>query len=246
MLRRLREAGVELFLVDGALRYSAPTGAFVEDLQLAAKSCRDGLVELLREEADAGGWQFKPDPGRATEPFPLTDLQQAYLVGEQEFYDHAAPAVFVHEYDFGADTAPDPDRLDSALRLLRRTHGALRLALHVDWTQQALPPQDVALLDRHDLRGWNSAAAGSRLAELSTNLTADLPHHEQGQPFLVRHVLLPSGQVRLMLALRLTAFDGVTTQLFPLCQDHVRQLEGQWFTAEGVIGDPGACVSRGA
>lgn len=32
----------------------------------------------------------------------------------------------------------------------------------------------------------------------------------------------------------------------PLCQDQVRQLEGQRFTAEGVIGDPGARVSRGA
>src|ERR1700712_5678771 len=31
----------------------------------------------------------------------------------------------------------------------------------------------------------------------------------------------------------------------PLCQDHVRQLESQLFTAEGVIGDPGARVSGG-
>jgi hypothetical protein len=32
----------------------------------------------------------------------------------------------------------------------------------------------------------------------------------------------------------------------PLCQDHLRQLPQQLFPLEGVIGDPGVCVNRGA
>ncbi len=35
-------------------------------------------------------------------------------------------------------------------------------------------------------------------------------------------------------------------RLAPLCQDHVRQLPQQLFPLEGVIGDPGVCVNRGA
>ena len=34
--------------------------------------------------------------------------------------------------------------------------------------------------------------------------------------------------------------------LGPLCQDHVRRLPQRLFPLEGVIGDPGVCVNRGA
>ncbi|MFI8366980.1 amino acid adenylation domain-containing protein [Streptomyces sp. NPDC085466] len=226
---RLCAAGVVLSLEGGALRYSAPPGAFTEDLRAAARGCRDGLLELLRSREDGpqeqGGpqdgpddvWRFTADPEAAGEPFPLTALQQAYLVGEQDFYDHPAPAVFVHEYAFPAGSAPDADTLDRALDLLSRAHGSLRLAVSPDGTQRILPVPDgpaAPVVDRRDLSALSAGAAESELAALRSRLAADLPDHRAGRPFLIRHVTLPDGTVRLQIALRLIAFDGVTTQLF--------------------------------
>ncbi|MFD5768934.1 amino acid adenylation domain-containing protein [Streptomyces sp. NPDC127049] len=220
---RLCAAGVVLSLEDGALRYSAPPGALTPDLRAAARGCRDGLVELLRtQEAgqEAGpedGWRFTADPEAAGAPFPLTGLQQGYLVGEQDFYDHPAPAVFVHEYAFPAGSVPDADALDTALNLLARAHGSLRLAVSPDGTQRILPAPEgpvAPVVDRRDLSGLAAAAAEEELLALRARLAADLPDHGAGRPYLIRHVTLPDGTARLQIALRLIAFDGVTTQLF--------------------------------
>ncbi|MFF9150030.1 amino acid adenylation domain-containing protein [Streptomyces sp. NPDC014861] len=216
---RLCAAGVVLSLEDGALRYSAPPGALTADLRAAVRDCREDLVELLRtrEDGPEDGWRFAADPEAAGAPFPLTGLQQAYLVGEQDFYDHPAPAVFVHEYDFPAGSAPDADSLDAALNLLSRAHGSLRLAVYPDGTQRVLPAPDgpvVAVVNRRDLSDLADGAAEKELLALRSRLAADLPDHRAGRPFLIRHVTLPDGTARLQIALRLIAFDGVTTQLF--------------------------------
>ncbi|MFJ9055863.1 amino acid adenylation domain-containing protein [Streptomyces sp. NPDC102409] len=226
---KLYAAGLVLHLEDGALRYSAPPGALTEELRRSVRACRDELIELLRgteagpESPDAAGspedaWQFTSDPGSAGAAFSLTDLQQAYLIGEQDFYDHPAPAVFVHEYAFTAGSLPDADTLQTALTLLRRAHGALRLAVADDGTQRILPvPEsggEPSLVDRHDLTALSDEQARSGLLALRERLTDDLPPYAEGRPFLLRHVLLPDGTARLQIALRLIAFDGVTTQLF--------------------------------
>ncbi|QMU71311.1 amino acid adenylation domain-containing protein [Streptacidiphilus sp. P02-A3a] len=230
--RRLRDAGVVLRVEDGALRYTAPPGALTDELRAAVRACRAELLELLTGAdpdpdpdpfpgRDAGGApRFAADPDGHARPFPLTDLQQAYLVGEQDFYQQPAPAVFVHEYAFAAGTAPAPERLRAALRLLRRAQGVLRLAVALDGSQRVLPADELSadgcgpLLDRHDLRGQSVEAAERRSRALRARLTADLPPLDAGRPFLLRYIALPGGGVRLQVALRLIAFDAVTTQLF--------------------------------
>ncbi|MFF2134871.1 amino acid adenylation domain-containing protein [Streptomyces sp. NPDC058193] len=227
---KLYAAGLVLHLEDGALRYSAPPGALTEELRRSVRACRDDLIELLRrteqdqDGRDAAGsaaedaWHFTADPRSAGAAFSLTDLQQAYLIGEQDFYDHPAPAVFVHEYAFPAGSLPDADTLQTALTLLRRAHGALRLAVFTDGTQRILPVpgsgEEPSLVDRHDLTALSGERARAGLLALRERLTDDLPPYAEGRPFLLRHVLLPDGTARLQIALRLIAFDGVTTQLF--------------------------------
>ncbi|MGA5702106.1 amino acid adenylation domain-containing protein [Peterkaempfera bronchialis] len=216
---RLHAAGLVLHLEDGALRYSAPPGALTEELRREVRACREDLIALLRQEAQRAedGWHFTASPESAHAPFPLTDLQQAYLIGEQEFYDHSAPAVFVHEYAFPAEALPDPDALQTALSLLRRAHGALRLAVSADGTQQIRPVHDgpePRMVDRRDLTALPGGSAERELLLLRERLAEDLPPYAEGRPFLVRLVLLPDGTARLQIALRLIAFDGVTTQLF--------------------------------
>ncbi|MEU1406923.1 amino acid adenylation domain-containing protein [Streptomyces sp. NPDC005728] len=171
------------------------------------QSCIDELSSLLKEktESPAGG-------------LPLTDLQQAYFVGEQGVGRLAAPALYIHEYRFPAGTAPDPARLGAALTRMRQAHPALRLRIAADGTQSFTSSPDTgenaSPLALYDLSRFPSNGAREELEKLRNSIPSDIPGHETGFPFLLRLVSLPDGSAHLQIALRLTAFDGVTIQLF--------------------------------
>ncbi|MEV4640390.1 amino acid adenylation domain-containing protein [Actinoplanes sp. NPDC049548] len=199
LLTRLRDRGVHLRVEEGRLRYTGPAGALTEELRTEVALQRADLIELLTAD-DA--WSAPPDPARRHETFPLTDLQQAYLVGEQDFYAHRAPALFYHEYHLDE---VDADRLESALRRLSDAYDLLRLAVTADGEQRFRPGRDPGpLLLR---------ARADDMAALRASVPDDLPPLSAGRPYLIRLVELPGGW-RLQVALRLIAFDGVTTQLF--------------------------------
>ncbi|WP_139140492.1 non-ribosomal peptide synthetase [Streptomyces thermolilacinus] len=186
------------------------------------QACIDELTALLQGDAgEAGEPERAPEQAVSGEAFPLTDLQQAYFVGEQGVGRQAAPALYIHEYAFPSGAVPDYARLDGALRRIRQARSAMRLRITQDGMQSvdAVPESaggigNAALLTLHDLSGLPEEKAGEELARLRESLTADIPPHDAARPFLLRLVPLPDGTARLQIALRLTAFDGVTIQLF--------------------------------
>lgn len=197
----------------------SPTGGMNERLQELILSCIKELAKLLTETADSRGIKENYIPKEPLEEscFPLTDLQQAYFVGEQNINGRCAPALFLHEYAFHANAAPNPDRLAATLSLLYHTHPTLRLSISPEGMQSFSPPREDDknfLLARHDLSNLSSNRAYKKLAELRISLANDVPAHHTGPPFLFRWITLPGGAVHLQIALRLTAFDGITIQLF--------------------------------
>src|SRR6185437_4712289 len=81
----LAAAGVRLWEEDGQIRYRAPRGALTAR-RLAALRAQKGAVLARLREADALP-QVEPDPDGRLLPFPLTDVQAAYLLGR----GHAVP-----------------------------------------------------------------------------------------------------------------------------------------------------------
>lgn len=218
LLVELAERGVEIQAQERAggevLSYSAPTGAFSDDLRAAVTHHRDALLALLTHGRDVPA--RSPDDRR--EPFALTDLQEAYLVGEQDFYSHHAPAVLIHEYATTAEDCLDADLLEDALCRLRDAHDILRLEVLHDGTQRIREPAAARaassrLLRIVDLTRLPPPAAEAEALRLREAIPADLPPLDAGEPMLVRLIRLPSGD-RLQIAMRLIAFDGTTTQLF--------------------------------
>ena len=204
LLAELAQHGVTLRTENGKLQYSAPSGALNSRLKTAVRECREPLIELL---TCAGR-----EPNQQYEPFPLTDLQQAYLVGEQSFYNYHAPAVFYHEY---AIPDIDTERMERAMSLLRHSHGILRLAVRGDGTQQVLPPEAIKgnkSIEVIDFSALADEEAQDKVAKLRERYRDDIPRLDSGRPFRLRLVKMPSGW-RMQIALRLIAFDGTTIQL---------------------------------
>ncbi|MEV1293170.1 amino acid adenylation domain-containing protein [Pseudonocardia sp. NPDC049635] len=149
LIEDLTAAGVRLWAEDDQLRFRAPRGAMTEEFRAALRRHRDEVLALLRS---AGTARVEPDPAARHEPFPLTEIQAAYLVGRGTGYPWGGTACHAYvELEAPADL--DPDRLGAAWRTLVARHDMLRAVVHPDGYQQVLAEvvvEDPVLVDLRD------------------------------------------------------------------------------------------------
>ncbi|WP_170211904.1 non-ribosomal peptide synthetase [Saccharothrix australiensis] len=131
---------IDTALIDTALIDTALTDTALIDTALTDTALTD--TALTDTAATA------PDDGTA---FPLTDIQQAYVVGRGLDFAHggiAAQAYF--EYD---RTGLDPDRLSAAWHRTVEHHGMLRAVITADGGQRVRPEVERTPIPVDDLRG---------------------------------------------------------------------------------------------
>src|SRR6185436_20391332 len=80
--------------------------------------------------------EIVPDPARRHLPFPLTDVQQAYLIGRGDAF--ALGQVSTHAYAEVDARGIDLARLTHAYRTLIARHDMLRAVVHPDGRQEIL------------------------------------------------------------------------------------------------------------
>jgi amino acid adenylation domain-containing protein len=131
------------------------------------------LAQRLDTEGDAASaYVFPPlvpDPDGRTEPFPLTDIQQAYWVGRDSTFELGGVAA--HGYREIRVPHLDSERFTAALNRLVARHDMLRVVFHSDGTQQVLGTVPPYRMPRHDLRGLDPDTARARLGELRERLS---------------------------------------------------------------------------
>ncbi len=143
----------------GAFRVDLPVRSLFESPTVSRLAA---VLTGLRERPDAEGGgeplpRVVPDPAHRGEPFPLTEVQQAYWVGRGGSFElgNVATHWYVELEGEGVDVA----RLTLAVRRLIERHEMLRAIVLPDGRQRILPqvpPYDIALLD---LAGSCDAAA---------------------------------------------------------------------------------------
>ncbi|MFD7301660.1 amino acid adenylation domain-containing protein [Streptomyces pharetrae] len=148
----------------------------------------------------------EPEPDdRADRPFPLTAVQQAYLIGRDD--DQTLGGVSCHAY-LEFDTAQvDPERLERAVRALIERHPMLRVAFADDATQRVLPRSPWPGVTVRDLRG----VAADEAMETAQALRDRLSHRRldvaRGEVIDVQLTLLPDAVDRLHFNVDLLAAD---------------------------------------
>lgn len=204
LLNTLHNRSVRLWLDQGQLRFEAPSGAVDEDLRAQLKAHKPALIAALQATSSPKPPRLVADPERRHEPFPLTELQQAYWVGESGVFAQSAKACYVHHVAF--DTL-DEAQLGKALRRLQSLHEVLRTQFLADGTQVFAPLEACACpVERFDFR--RSKDAEEQVATLVRSYPdTRLPPLEEGPPLSAAVVQMPKG-VRLILAVRLIVLDG--------------------------------------
>ncbi|MFE9413670.1 amino acid adenylation domain-containing protein [Streptomyces sp. NPDC006704] len=150
---------------------------------------------------------LKPRPEHRHEPFPLTDIQQAYLIGRHRGLELGGiSSQYYLEFDC---PALDVDRLTAALRKVVERHDALRTVAGPDQTQRVLTPHEVDpyVIHAGDLRGRASEELEAELARIRAELTEQVLPVDRAPLFDIRASLLDGGRMRLHLAVDLLFLD---------------------------------------
>ncbi len=148
-----------------------------EGLELALRALFDaptvaGLAEALGAQEAAGSetprtpaglTQIVPDPLRRHEPFPLTDVQQAYWIGRSGALELGQVAT--HTYLEADSDDLDLPRFERAWQLLIARHDMLRAVFLPDGLQRVLPEVPLFRIRVEDLSALTPEAREHALLE---------------------------------------------------------------------------------
>lgn len=224
-LTKLSEQHVQLWADGEQLRIHAPKGVLTPTLRDSLAEYKQELLILLRNkdmsENTASTPVVVPARDQRYQPFPLTDMQQAYWVGGSgvmELGNITARCYFEVE-----SSNLDLKQLSASWQQLIKRHEMLRAVVLPTGEQQILeqvPPFDIKVLD---LRGIEPSAAVAHLADVRNQM----PHEElitdQWPLFKLRASCLDDQRILLHFSFSLLIVDGksigtLLKELFELCQ----------------------------
>jgi epothilone synthetase B len=205
LLQELSARNVKLSVDGGQLRIRAPKGSVDAILRDRLAAHKAALLDFLGQEAisDDALPRVAPDPARRHEPFPLTDLQQAYWIGSLTGIERSGGYHYYLEFD-GPDL--DVERLNRAWQTLIDRHEMLRAIVLPDGRQQILaevPPYRFVIRDLSNADDEDKALTAVR---------EELSHHsralDQWPLSEVQVSRLSGGRIRVHVSLGLITLDS--------------------------------------
>ncbi|MER5792273.1 amino acid adenylation domain-containing protein [Streptomyces sp. NPDC001980] len=168
-----------------------PTGAGA--VQDAARGAETSLEPVADEPP-----RIVPDPAARFEPFPLTDLQQAYMMGRTDAFELGnVSTYFFTEVDLeGADLGLLTDKLNE---LIDR-HDMLRAVMNGDSTQRVLPEVPRYEIRTYDVSGLEAEARDRELTAVHDEMRDQVFDPAEWPLFDVRATVLGEGRIRLHVA----------------------------------------------
>ncbi|MFG2292838.1 amino acid adenylation domain-containing protein [Streptomyces sp. NPDC048603] len=218
VLEEFRSAGIRLWREGDRLRFRAPRGVMTDERLAVLRRSKAALLALVADTA-AGPegdrphtgepvWQARPEDRHR--PFPLTDIQSAYLFGRNAAFDYGGVSCHVYlEFEYPADL--DPDRFQQAWDGLVRRHDTLRTVISEDGTQRVLPEPPDTRIEVADLRG----ASPDTVAKAVAGVRDDLSHavHPAGERPMYELRLTLSGERGLLhVSVDFMALDWLSMQ----------------------------------
>jgi pyochelin synthetase len=190
LVQELRQIGVRLWEEGGDIHFRAPRGVLTRELKEAIRSSKPSLVEHLRGARQR--FVIEPDPEHRYDPFPLTDVQAAYVLGRRDVFRDGGPCQVYVELAF---PELDPRSLTAAWNRLIRRHPMLRAEV-VDGIYQRIRRSVPAYeIETEDLRGKPAAEAEAAADRNRRAMSHRLYQLDRWPPFELRMVRLDEGDV---------------------------------------------------
>ena len=168
-----------------------------------------GPVSSMGEELPP----FSPDPDGRFLPFPLTDIQQAYMLGRESGFELGG--VSTHLY-FEVDCPYDEAQLmafNRACQRLIERHDMLRTVMAPDFQQRVLEQAPPYVIPLTDLTGQSEEAVRASLASIRKEMSHQVIDAYTWPVFDIRAVRIEQRRVRLYFSLDMLLMDGWSTFL---------------------------------
>src|SRR6185295_10433176 len=152
-----------------------------------------------------------PDPAHRFDPFPLTDVQQAYWIGRSGVFELGGVATHIYtEIDAGRI---DLERMTRAWRLLVDRHDMLRAVISTDGRQRVLesvPPYEIRVAD---LRGKGPDGVNAGIGEVRRQMSHQVIPADRWPLFEVRASVRDGDRVRFHISFDFLIGDAWSWQL---------------------------------
>jgi len=155
--------------------------------------------------------QIEPDRGNRHEPFPLTDIQQAYWFGREATV--SLGGVSAHGYEELHIPEFDAERFEQALNCMIQRHDMLRVVFLSDGTQQVLAQVPTYRMPRSDLRGLPAEEAQRTLEATRERQSHQVLDASRWPLFEFSLSLLDDGITHLHISLDALIVDAASTQI---------------------------------
>ena len=154
LLNRLRGRGIQLWQEEGKLNYRAPQGTLSSEDIAQLKQAKPQLLALLKEEQQPQ--ELTIDAAARHQPFPLSQVQGAYLLGRNDAFGYGGVACHVY-LEIGYPNL-DAERVGQFWNQLVARHDMLRAVFDRAGSQQVLeqvPPLPVEVRSSDDSTALN-------------------------------------------------------------------------------------------
>lgn len=148
LIAHCQRNGMKLWTEDGKLKYKASEAFLKSDVLVRLKENKEGLIEYLEKENKEES--LIQDRAGRYEPFLLSDVQSAYVLGRNNNFSYGGVAC--HNYmELNYDKL-DPAKVEEVFVKLISRHDMLRAVIYEDGYQQILgkaPEFHVKVLDEN-------------------------------------------------------------------------------------------------
>ncbi|NEZ55582.1 non-ribosomal peptide synthetase [Adonisia turfae] len=220
----LRTQDIQLYVQDGRLRCNAPKGSLTDSLRQYITEQKAEIIEFLRRPSDEDSGDqpdlneiYQPLPQIVTsaaeryQSFPLTEIQQAYLIGRDDSFDLSNVSTHVYAEIDVVDL--DLKKFEQAWQYLIQKHEMMRAVMNADGHQQILEQVPDYQIDTLDLRTAASEVAHEQLMALRECLSHQLLPTDTWPLFEVRAALLDTTKTRLFISIDLLIADAWSLEL---------------------------------
>ncbi|HWB61011.1 MAG TPA: amino acid adenylation domain-containing protein, partial [Chthoniobacteraceae bacterium] len=163
-------------------------------------------IERLAPRAGGGTRLLRADSAHAHDPFPLTDLQQAYFTGRSEGF--SLGNIALHAYAEFEPESLDVARANAALRALIARHPMLRAVIREDGSQQVLEKTPDYNIHVVDLDGRPADEIARILAAERERMSHEIFNLHSWPWFEIRAVQLDETRHRLLVSYDATMLDA--------------------------------------
>ncbi|TWH46113.1 non-ribosomal peptide synthetase [Sporomusa sp. KB1] len=162
LVARIRGEGVSLWEENGKLRYRAPQGMLADSDLQKLKEYKEDILVLLQAKVKPAPVEYHLEA--RYEPFPLTDVQSAYLLGRSEVFEYGGVACHIYlELNY---PELEYSRTGDAWNELVLRHDMLRAIINKNGYQQVLEKTPRLEVAYTDAGAWGKDRAEAKLKEI--------------------------------------------------------------------------------